>query len=143
VQETRYACNGLSIVGPAGATGAPATNAPEPEPIGKFLSTQLIRGAILDCEGVIKSSSATWCIGPTINGVTLVEWKIFSEQSGLQAMNALCKLIAGKNAEGYSVTSVDSNFSFFSFWTDNGWRFSQNLIPGQRKVAAVNCLSAL
>jgi hypothetical protein len=75
--------------------------------------------------------------------VTLVEWKIFSEQSGLQAMNALCKLIAGKNAEGYSVTSVDSNFSFFSFWTDNGWRFSQNLIPGQRKVAAVNCLSAL
>jgi hypothetical protein len=55
VQETRYACSGNSIAGPAGATadkGAAGKNAPETAPIGKFLATQIIKSAILTCDAV-------------------------------------------------------------------------------------------
>jgi hypothetical protein len=101
VQETRYACSGNSIAGPAGATGptgdkgATGDNAPETAPIGRFLATQIIKGAIPTCETFSESDRSISCEKPGVNGVKLVELGMFEEPSGLQTMNSLCKSITG------------------------------------------------
>lgn len=77
-QETRYVCNGNRVARPAGATGK---NAPETAPIGKFLATQIIKGAILTCETVIQRDRSVNCFQPKVNGVILVELGMFQEPS--------------------------------------------------------------
>lgn len=149
VQESRYVCNGNSVTGPAGATGAPGAkgatgeNAPETAPIGKFLATQIIKGAILTCGAVTERDRSIACFEPRVNGVILVELGMFEEPSGLQAMNSLCNAITGGNAFGYSADPIAPDDSFFASWTEDGWHFSQNLIPGQRKVRQLSCSSTL
>lgn len=146
VQETRYVCNGNSIAGPAGATGekgAAGENAPETAPIGKFLATQIIKGAILTCDTVIQRDRSVTCFQPRVNGVILVEMGMFQEPSGLQTMNSLCKVVTGGNTSGYSTDPISPDDSFFSSWTEDGWHFSQNIIPGQLQVRQLGCLSTL
>jgi hypothetical protein len=146
VQETRYVCNGNSIAGPAGATGekgAAGENAPETAPIGKFLATQIIKGAILACETVIQRDRSVTCFQPRVNGVILVELGMVREPSGLQAMNSLCKAVTGGNTSGYTTDPISPDDSFFSSWTEDGWHFSQNVIPGQLQVRQLGCFSTL
>lgn len=140
VQETRYVCNGNSIAGPAGAKGE---NAPETAPIGKFLATQIIKGAILTCETVIQRDRSVTCFQPRVNGVILIELGMFQEPSGLQTMHSLCKAITGANTSGYTTDSISPDDSFFSSWTEDGWHFSQNIIPGQLQVRQLGCFSTL
>ena len=146
VQETRYVCNGNSIVGPAGATGdkgAAGEDAPETAPIGKFLTTQIIKGAILTCETVTQRDRSVVCFQPRVNGVVLLELGMLQEPSGLQAMNSLCRAITGANAFGYNTDPISPDASFFSSWTEGGWQFSQNVIPGQLQVRQLGCISTL
>lgn len=146
VQESRYVCNGNSVAGPAGATGdkgAAGENAPETAPIGKFLATQIIKGAILTCNAVTERDRSIACFEPRVNGVILVELGMFEEPSGLQTMNSLCNAITGDNAFGYSADPIAPDDSFFASWTEDGWNFSQNIIPGQKKVRQLSCFSTL
>jgi hypothetical protein len=146
VQETRYVCNGNSIAGPAGATGEKGVageNAPETAPIGKFLATQIIKGAILACETVIQRDRWVTCFQPRVNGVILVELGMVREPSGLQVMNSHCKAITGGNTSGYTTDPIALDDSFFSSWTEDGWHFSQNVIPGQLQVRQLGCFSTL
>jgi hypothetical protein len=78
-----------------------------------------------------------------VNGVTLVELGMFDQPSGLQMMNSLCKSITGGRASGYLTTEIATDDSFFSSWTEDGWHFSQNIIPGQKRVRQLSCFSTM
>lgn len=144
VRETRYVCNGSSgPAGAAGAAGAPGASAPEPAPIGRFLATQVIRGALLTCDTVSERNRSIACGEPRVNGVMLVELGMLDQPSGLTSMSSLCRSITGGEAFSYNVTEITTDDSFFASWASDGWHFSQNVIPGQQRVRELNCFSTM
>jgi len=101
--------------GATGATGAtgPAAD-PEPLPLGEFLPSQIVHGAILTCDSVgLVPPNSYACIGMKLNGLDIL--------SILKEENVICAAIIGRT-RSTTVTYLQNGTSGpHYFWNGSAW----------------------
>ncbi|MEA2747343.1 MAG: hypothetical protein QOI41_1486 [Myxococcales bacterium] len=101
--------------GPQGAQGdAGAQGAPAPEPmLGQFLTTQVVKGAVLTCTSTSITATSIGCTGMKLDGVDV--------RLAPGEANVICNAIDGK---AYLTANGASTVSSYMIWTGTTWAFS-------------------
>ena len=99
--------------GPAGLSGLP--------PLGRFIPTQIIRGAILTCE----TSSGlpfdfTSCEGPKLSGLDI--------RSGTGEAETICDAVTGPPVTSTPITLAEAHLPFF-IWNGSNWALDFRRTP--------------
>jgi len=102
-------------IGATGATGATGPAAPESVPLGQFLSSQIVRGAILTCTSHSVHISPDWatCDGPQLNGIAV--------RSGPAEWDAICAAVTGKDLAGITSSPAQGPISLQFFLDGSAW----------------------
>ena len=100
--------------GPAGPTGPTGPPAPEPLPLGQFLGTQIVKGAILTCSSVSLTAISAQCNGIKLNGLDIVY--------ASTEPDVVCAAITGKTyLDASSVFVFDGASDPHYIWNGSAW----------------------
>ena len=99
--------------GGRGATGATGPATSEPLPLGQFLSSQIVKGAVLTCSSVLLTSSSSTCLDMKLNGLDILD------TSDEAAALVLCAAITGKATASEGTTTSISDPYYV--WSGSGW----------------------
>ena len=81
----------------------------EPLPLGQFLLSQIIEGAVLTCS-LVSVTSVVTCVDPRLNGLLI--------RFGLGEINAICTRVTG---HGYALANGFGDSSPPYAWNGSAW----------------------
>ena len=113
--------------GPQGATGPPGPAETSAKPVGRFMPTQIVSGAILTCataSGVPLQSTS--CQGPRLNGLTI--------GSAGQEAAIICDAVTVPPVSSVPITSDGDAPLPFLIWDGSKWVFGARRIPLMTEV---------
>jgi len=105
------ATGATGTTGATGQTGATGPAGSEPLPLGQFLATQIVKGAILTCTSVSLTSANATCGGMKLNGLDIV--------FAFDSWQGVCAAITGKapNSAINGAAASDPHY----VWNGSAW----------------------
>jgi hypothetical protein len=99
--------------GATGATGAMGPAAPEPVPLGQFLPSQIVKGALLTCTSVSLTSTVASCGGVKLNGIDIAV-------DFVEAETTICAAITGTGSASSNISSGGASDPHY-IWNGSVW----------------------
>jgi hypothetical protein len=102
--------------------------APEPVPLGQFLPSQIVKGALLTCISVQLTSTAAQCVGMKLNGLDIVSKTLLDP-------NVICAAVTGKTISSSGEASGTSDPHYI--WNGSAWAPEAGALPNH--MADLSC----
>lgn len=133
VQDTRYVCNGNSIVGPQGPQGLQG-----PPASGQFALAQMIKSELLTCDSVIVTANASKCVEPKVNGFFMLD---LQDRAGGGGLSTFCAVVTGnedKSPQLEGTISYRTRDTFYA-WDNSSWRIASDAFYSYARLVSISC----
>lgn len=136
VQETRYVCNGNSIVGPQGPQGPQGFQGPAA--IGQFALDQMVKGRHFTCDSVTMTANASKCAEPKVHGLYILDLRNRATGGGL---STFCAAVTGNDDKSPQLVGTDiyePHDTYFA-WDNNDWRIASHQFYSFNRLVSISC----